>query len=105
MTRATSRIKSGGVGLEGESATCAACWRLAWVVSGTSSTSVASVILGCGTSHLHLVRIAADVVAPEIARGVAAGVGGGDQRLADVAGGHAAQSPARSRSRVTWTVG
>ena len=49
MTRATSRIRSGGVGLEGESAIVAACRRLARVVSGTSSTSVASVIFGGGT--------------------------------------------------------
>ena len=49
MTRATSRIKSGGVGLEGEPAIIAA-WRLAWGISGTSSTSVASVIFSGGTS-------------------------------------------------------
>ena len=42
--------------------------------------------------HLDLVRIAADVVAPEDPRGVAARVGGGDQRFADVAGGHAAEA-------------
>ena len=48
--------------------------------------------LGLRDLHLDLVRIAADIVAPEVAHGVAAGVGGGDQRFADVAGGHAAQA-------------
>ena len=37
------------MGLDGESATFAACRRLARVVSGTSPTSVASVIFGGGT--------------------------------------------------------
>ena len=91
MTRATSRTNSGGVGLEGESAAFAACWRLAWVVSGTSATSVAVGHLRRRDLHLDLVRIAADVVAPVVPRGVAAGVGGRDQRFADVAGGHAAE--------------
>ena len=92
MTRATSRIKSGGVGLEGESAAFAACWRLA---CGRQRHELHVGRLGHlrrRDLHLHLVRVAADVVAPEVARGVAAGVGGGDQRLADVAGGHAAEA-------------
>ena len=92
MTRATSRIKSGGVGLEGESATCRRL--LAVGLRGQRHELDVGRLghLGLRDFHLDLVRIAADVVAPEIARGVAAGVGGGDQRLADVARGHAAEA-------------
>ena len=80
------------MGLEGESATFAACWRLAWVRQRHELDVGRLGHLGRRDLHLDLVRIAADVVAPEDPRGVAAGVGGGDQRFADVAGGHAAQA-------------
>ena len=91
MTRATSRIRSGGVGLEGESADRR---RLLAVGLGRQRHELDVGRLGHlrrRDLHLDLVRVAADVVAPEVPRGVAAGVGGRDQRLADVAGGHAAE--------------
>ena len=79
------------MGLEGESATFFACWRLA---CGRQRHELDVGRLGHLRRRdldLDLVRVAADVVAPVVARGVSAGVGGRDQRFADVAGGHAAE--------------
>ena len=44
--------------------------------------------LGLRHLHLNLVRVAADIVTPEIAGRVTARIRGGDERLADIARGH-----------------